>query len=91
MKHKRPEIHAGDRFGKLTVLELWDRVPNKGHQWLCKCSCGNYALCITTNLLRGRSRSCGCSLIEAFSRAITRTKAHIDGVNDLVEARLDDL
>lgn len=90
MKSK-PQIHAGDHFGRLTVIEIWDRLPNKGVRWLCKCSCGNFALCVATNLSRGRSRSCGCAMIEAFSRAITRTKARCDAVNDLVHGHLDDL
>lgn len=45
----------GETFGDLTVIEY------AGHsKWRCRCSCGNYTVVESTNLLSGRTSSCGC-------------------------------
>lgn len=54
---------TGKRFGKLMVLE---RSENKNGRtyWKCRCDCGNEINVIASNLLRGNTKSCGCSSIE---------------------------
>lgn len=51
----------GDRYGRLTVLDRDGiHLTTKRVQWLCLCDCG---LCYTTGtsqLLSGRTQSCGC-------------------------------
>ena len=51
---------TGQRFGRLTVIErdgwsnAWQTI------WLCRCDCGNITRVERGNLVRGRTRSCGC-------------------------------
>lgn len=53
---------TGMRFGKLTVLsEHPERSKNRACTWVCQCDCGKITHPITTTqLLSGRTRSCGC-------------------------------
>ena len=50
----------GRRFGKLLVLEL-SSESRTGNKWLCRCDCGTVKQVWQGHLLRGKSRSCGCS------------------------------
>ena len=49
----------GKTFGRLTATEY----AGDG-KWHCRCECGNHAIVITTNLLRGNSTSCGCRRMD---------------------------
>lgn len=51
---------AGQRFGKLTVIE---RAPNFGKNtaWLCRCDCGEYRAVPAYRLKSGETTSCGCA------------------------------
>ena len=46
------------RFGKLTVIELTKRGNKRA--WLCKCDCGGTRIAYATDLVRGKTTSCGC-------------------------------
>ena len=46
---------AGQRFGRLTALEL---IKNRG--WKCQCNCGNIVYVEGFNLKNGNTQSCGC-------------------------------
>lgn len=46
----------GRTFGMLQVLR---RAPKRGH-WVCLCACGKYSRPQQSNLLAGRTKSCGC-------------------------------
>lgn len=53
-------VHAGEVYGRWTVLE---RASNDGPhktQWLCRCSCGIQRVVLTSSLRSGKSQSCGC-------------------------------
>jgi hypothetical protein len=50
---------TGQRFGRLVVLEDIGRVHGFVY-WLCQCDCGAKTSVISNNLLRNKSRSCGC-------------------------------
>ena len=54
---------TGKRFGKLTVLERAESKNGRTY-WKCKCDCGNELNVIASNLLRGNTKSCGCSSTE---------------------------
>lgn len=60
VKSSRSPNMAGFKSGKLTALE---RVGSKGGAalWRCRCDCGGVALVTTTDLRRGKRKSCGCS------------------------------
>lgn len=58
---------TGVRFGRLTVVrrelasvrrDAWGNVSQT--IWLCRCDCGNFTRVERSNLLRGKTRSCGC-------------------------------
>ena len=43
----------------LVEKELKKRFAGKV-AWLCQCDCGDQAVCTTSNLMSGKSTSCGC-------------------------------
>ena len=51
---------SGQRFGLLTVIERDGLSANKHATWLCKCDCGNTVVCMSCNLISGKTKSCGC-------------------------------
>lgn len=57
----RPNL-TGQRFGRLTVLELHSVSMGKGEKrlWLCECECGKEIVLPTGSLRDGNTRSCGC-------------------------------
>ena len=60
----------GQKFNKLTVLEL-NGINKRGDRvWKCICDCGNPDFCyVTTHHLRdGNSKSCGCLQKEMASK-----------------------
>lgn len=63
---------SGRRFGRLVVVE---RVfqPEKGTKawWSCHCDCGATTVVSGTQLRNGKTRSCGCYMIDQIRRAQT--------------------
>lgn len=56
---------AGQKFGKLTVIERIDHTTVRGNvikKWKCECDCGSgkEVLATTTQLRNGSKKSCGC-------------------------------
>lgn len=51
---------AGQRFGKLTVIEFLCRL-NLHSMFKCVCDCGNETIVTSNNLRRGHTTSCGCA------------------------------
>lgn len=61
-----PRINlSGKEYGKLTVLDKYQRVLSlsgqSDYKWLCKCECGNEKFIRGSNLRAGNTKSCGCS------------------------------
>lgn len=54
------KILAGQRFGRLTVLEKTDQRQDRYVLWRCRCDCGNEILVNTKHLKRGTKKDCGC-------------------------------
>ena len=56
-----PVDMTGRRFGKLVALTYIKGEPPKyKSQWLCVCDCGNEKIAKSENLVRGKTKSCGC-------------------------------
>ena len=55
-------VNAGDKFGRLTVVDAADRT-----QVQCVCSCGGTTSTRASALYRGNTRSCGCLKRERAS------------------------
>jgi len=58
----KPSI-AGERFGKLTVIESVREGFNRT-MWRCICDCGKENIVHRSGLVSGRIRSCGCLRVE---------------------------
>lgn len=54
----------GQRFGRLLVLEMTQKRINRNVVWSCLCECGKYAEVKSGDLIRGRTKSCGCFRVD---------------------------
>ncbi len=59
---------TGQKFGRLTVLERKENSKNGISRWLCRCDCGNLTVVLSTQLRKGRTKSCGCYMKEVVSK-----------------------
>lgn len=66
---------TGQRFGRLTVVELYGKNKYKNILWKCVCDCGNEKITTTGQLVQGKTSSCGC-----FARDIGKTKMLTHGL-----------
>jgi hypothetical protein len=57
---------TGKTFNRLTVIKRVENNKYGNTQWLCECNCENKTQKIITgnNLRTGRTKSCGCLMIE---------------------------
>lgn len=63
-KTKLPPITPGQRYGRLTATELFERRPH-GHRWKFSCECGTSDfICDATRVKLGKTSSCGCIKAE---------------------------
>ena len=63
---------AGQRFGRLLVIEQDGRDNHRNIRWKCKCDCGNFKSITSGHLVSGRTKSCGCYMEESRNtRGIT--------------------
>ena len=51
---------TGQKFGKLTVVELLQERKNGKKYYNCLCECGNYIKLRSTDLRNKKRDSCGC-------------------------------
>lgn len=64
------DLH-GMRFGHLTVVEKTEkRASNCGVIWRCLCDCGNYVEVKSSNLMKGKTRSCGCNKTSKYEEFV---------------------
>ena len=60
--------HIGEKFNKLTIIDLYRKDKRSRKYYLCKCDCGNTKVvrydCLTSN----NTQSCGCALKESAKR-----------------------
>jgi hypothetical protein len=59
---------AGQRFGRLTVLEFAGPNPYGRRMWLCQCDCGLVVKTSAKCLRDGDTISCGCARNERAAR-----------------------
>lgn len=58
------KVANGDRFGRWTVLEHSNTLKNAAYHSYCKCDCGTTRNVSNSNLVLGKSKSCGCIVVE---------------------------
>lgn len=56
---------TGQKFGKLTVLEITPERRNRQVVWKCQCDCGNITYVVGQALRSGHTQSCGCKNYES--------------------------
>ena len=68
---------TGMKFGRLIALEAIGTDPKVGNKiWLCQCDCGGVVKAVSSSLMRGNTRSCGCLRKEASkSRLMTHGRS----------------
>ena len=54
----------GEKYGRLTVLGVYDKDKKQNLRWLCACMCGGYCIAHAYDLKNGRIKSCGCLIRE---------------------------
>lgn len=62
---------TGQHFGRLTVLSKTDKRFGGRVVWHCRCQCGNEVDVVSSYLLGGDTRSCGCLRTDNLQRAYT--------------------
>ena len=67
----------GQRFGRLLVCrrEPPKRGARNGVYWICKCDCGRGKKILSSALLSGFTRSCGCLRSENAKRTVRLMQA----------------
>lgn len=51
---------TSQKFGKLTLIKIYDKDRHKNIRWLCKCDCGVETVVISNILFNKKVESCGC-------------------------------
>lgn len=66
------------RFNKLLVIDRAENSKNGKTRWICKCDCGNQTIVYRDNLVRGKTKSCGCARYESHNQkhGFTKTDIH---------------
>lgn len=67
---------TGKKFGRLTVIKYDNNSPFGKTKWLCQCICGNKHTAYASNLVRGKTKSCGCLSRELSSKANSGKNSH---------------
>lgn len=67
---------VGGRFGRLTVIEKKKKRNSTSSFYICKCDCGSLTKTESSNLLSGKTRSCGCAKINPNLSDEDRLRKH---------------
>lgn len=51
---------SGKKFGRLIVIKKAGKTKSGNITWFCKCDCGKESVVIGSELINGRTQSCGC-------------------------------
>lgn len=62
---------SNKKFGNLLALHKTDKKYSNGCiGWLCKCDCGNTVIVKSSNLICGKTKSCGCNKRSQYEELI---------------------
>lgn len=67
---------SGCRFGKLIVMKRAQNTKDGKTQWLCQCDCGNSKIIRKSDLITGKTKSCGCLRKEITKNLGFNNKTH---------------
>ena len=65
---------TGQRIGRLVALSIAGR-RQRCITWLCQCDCGAECVVVSSYLVRGLTKSCGCLRRETYVANMTRARA----------------
>ena len=69
---KRQPVNIGEKYGRLTIIELVGKTAHGSKQYHCLCDCGNETIVLGTELRRGHTKSCGCLFKEVQLKTMTK-------------------
>lgn len=61
--------YTGKKFGRLTVQK---RIDGNCTKYQCRCDCGNVVIVLSSNLITGATKSCGCLRSELVTAVDTK-------------------
>lgn len=61
--------HSGKRFGRLIAVRVSHRSQRGLIHWQCRCDCGQTVCVYSAHLVHGRTRSCGCYMLDRIREA----------------------
>ena len=64
---------VGQKFGRLTVTSRSNSRNKRGVVWNCKCECGTIVEVVSSDLVNGNTKSCGCLKTDLHSTMIDLT------------------
>lgn len=67
-------MKAGERYGRLVLVQQVGRELCGNARWLVRCDCGTEFEVAGNNLRNGHTRSCGCLRIEMLKNGPARHK-----------------
>lgn len=70
---------TGQRFGRLVALEPLEERKRKRIVWKCQCDCGKIVNVVSSDLLNGKTKSCGCYNLELRQKAGKKRGKNIIG------------
>jgi len=65
---------TGQVFGRLTAISLHRELGRSG-KWECICQCGKTTYVTTDQLRSGKTKSCGCLMVEGSIKVINKVNA----------------
>ena len=65
---------TGQRFGKLTVIEIAEHIKGRHIKWRCVCDCGQEVVSSVIYLTQGKKKHCGCG--KPFSYRLSYPRLH---------------
>lgn len=68
---------TGQLFGYLKVDSRMGSAKNGKALWSCTCACGNKAIVVSSDLLSGHTKSCGCKKHESHNKRHGQTSTNI--------------
>lgn len=74
--NKKPDLKRGDRYG----LGLSENNQNRHRLYECLCICENIRFITKSNLVSGKTKSCGCMMQKLITAASERKRLEKKGV-----------
>ena len=66
-RHRFKDL-TGQQFGRLMVIKKVGISKNRNYLWECLCNCGNKKNIVSSSLVSGITKSCGCFNIEMIKK-----------------------